>query len=98
MKGEEIAYVSRLMALADVFDALSASRCYKEGWTLAQTYNEISLGSGTQFDPDVVELFKENYKKFVEIFNSIPDVMPVEKEDEQEWVIQSSAKIHADGN
>lgn len=98
MKGEEIAYVSRLMALADVFDALSASRCYKEGWTLAQTYNEISLGSGTQFDPDVVELFKENYKKFVEIFNSIPDVMPVEKEEEQKWVIQSSAKIHADGN
>ena len=91
MKGEEIAYISRLMALADVFDALSASRCYKESWTLAQTYNEIALGSGTQFDPKVVELFKENYEKFVEIFNAIPDVAPEEGE---QWVIQENAKIH----
>lgn len=96
MKGEEIAYVSRLMALADVFDALSASRCYKEGWSLAQTYNEIALGSGTQFDPHIVELFKDNYDKFVEIFNAIPDVNSNESESEQ-WKIQSTAKIHADG-
>lgn len=96
MKGEEIAYVSRLMALADVFDALSASRCYKEGWSLAQTYNEIALGSGTQFDPHIVELFKDNYDKFVEIFNAIPDVNSNESESEQ-WQIQSTAKIHADG-
>ena len=96
MKGEEIAYVSRLMALADVFDALSASRCYKEGWTLAQTYNEIALGSGTQFDPQVVELFKDNYDKFVEIFKSIPDVLP-EEEGTEHWEIQSGVKIHSDG-
>lgn len=96
MKGDEIAYVSRLMALADVFDALSASRCYKEGWSLAQTYNEIALGSGTQFDPDVVELFKNNFDKFVEIFNAIPDVAPTEDESQQ-WEIQSTAKIHTDG-
>ncbi|MDE7367482.1 MAG: HD-GYP domain-containing protein, partial [Lachnospiraceae bacterium] len=97
MKGEEIAYVSRLMALADVFDALSASRCYKEGWSLSQTYNEISLGSGTQFDPQVVELFKEQFDKFVEIFKSIPD-LPQEEVEEQNWEIQATAKIHADGN
>ena len=82
MKGEEIAYISRLMALADVFDALSASRCYKEGWTLTQTYNEIALGSGTQFDPQVVELFKDNFDKFVEIFNSLPDVNRQDLNDE----------------
>lgn len=93
MKGEEIAYISRLMALADVFDALSASRCYKEGWTLSQTYNEISLGSGTQFDPQVVELFKDNYDKFVEIFNALPDTQPEETEGSK-WVIQDSAKMH----
>ncbi len=96
MKKEEIAYVSRLMALADVFDALSASRCYKEGWSLSQTYNEIALGSGTQFDPQVVELFKDNYSKFVEIFNSIPDVQP-EQAPEEHWEIQNSVKIHEDG-
>lgn len=98
MKGEEIAYVSRLMALADVFDALSASRCYKEGWTLAQTYNEISLGSGTQFDPKVVELFKDNFDKFVEVFKSLPDAKPEEAATEEHWEIQSSVKIHSDGD
>ena len=98
MKGEEIAYVSRLMALADVFEALSASRCYKEGWTLAQTYNEISLGSGTQFDPKVVELFKDNFDKFVEVFKSIPDIQPEEAAAEEHWEIQSSVKIHSDGD
>lgn len=97
MKGEEIAYVSRLMALADVFDALSASRCYKEGWSLSQTYNEIALGSGTQFDPDVVEIFKDNYDKFVEIFNTIPDMEPQET-DIEHWEIQDTARIHADGD
>ena len=95
MKGEEIAYISRLMALADVFDALSASRCYKEGWTLTQTYNEIALGSGTQFDPQVVELFKDNFDKFVEIFNSLPDVNRQDLNDE--WKIQENVKIHDDG-
>lgn len=95
MKGEEIAYISRLMALADVFDALSASRCYKEGWTLTQTYNEIALGSGTQFDPQVVELFKDNFDKFVEIFNSLPDVNRQDMNDE--WKIQENVKIHDDG-
>lgn len=73
MKGDEIAYICRLMALADVFDALSASRCYKDGWSLQETYQEIIKGKGTQFDPVVVDLFEKNYDKFVQIFNDIPD-------------------------
>ena len=91
MKGEEIAYISRLMALCDVFDALSATRCYKEGWSMAQTYNEIALGSGTQFDPDVVELFKNNFDKFVDVFNQN---LGTQDMDGDEWVIQDNVKLH----
>lgn len=73
MKGEEIAYISRLMAVCDVFDALTSERYYKGGWSLEDTYNEIVKNSGTQFDPDVVELFKKNFSKFEDILKSLPD-------------------------
>ncbi len=73
MKGEEIAYISRLMAVCDVFDALTSERYYKGGWSLEDTYNEIVKNSGTQFDPDVVELFKEHFVEFEMILKSIPD-------------------------
>ena len=73
MKGEEIAYISRLMAVCDVFDALTSERYYKGGWSLEDTYNEIVKNSGTQFDPDVVELFKEHFVEFEMILKSLPD-------------------------
>ena len=86
-------FVSRLLSVADVFDALSASRVYKQGWTLNQTYNEICMGSGTQFDPKAVELFKDHFDQFCAVFNEIPDE-PVK---DIEWIrTNSEAKIHAD--
>ncbi len=73
MKGNEIAYVSRLMALCDVFDALTSQRYYKEGWSIEDTYKEIVRSKGTHFDPDVVELFEKNYDEFQRVLNAIPD-------------------------
>ncbi|MBR1599040.1 MAG: HD-GYP domain-containing protein [Lachnospiraceae bacterium] len=73
MKGDEIAYISRLMAVCDVFDALTSERYYKGGWSLEDTYNEIVKNSGTQFDPDVVELFKDHFVEFEMILKSLPD-------------------------
>ena len=73
MKGEEIAYISRLMAVCDVFDALTSERYYKGSWSLEDTYNEIVKNSGKQFDPDVVKLFEENFEEFITILKSIPD-------------------------
>ena len=73
MKGEDISYISRLMAVCDVFDALTSQRYYKEGWSLEDTYNEIVRQSGTQFDPDVVKLFIDNFDKFKQILKSMPD-------------------------
>lgn len=73
MKGEEIAYISRLMAVCDVFDALTSERYYKAGWSMEDAYNEIVSLSGKHFDPDVVELFKENYSEFERVLKAMPD-------------------------
>ena len=73
MKGEEIAYISRLMAVCDVFDALASERYYKRGWSVEETYNEIVSLSVKHFDPQVVELFKQNFDAFKEIAERQPD-------------------------
>jgi len=73
MKGEEIAYVSRMIAVCDVFDALTADRSYKKGWLIEDAYDEIVKGSGKQFDPKVVRLFISNFDDFREIHARIPD-------------------------
>jgi HD-GYP domain-containing protein (c-di-GMP phosphodiesterase class II) len=73
MKGEEIAYISRLMAVCDVYDALTSDRYYKKGWTVEETYNEIVSLSGKHFDPAVVRLFIQNADEFKKVHDSIPD-------------------------
>jgi HD-GYP domain-containing protein (c-di-GMP phosphodiesterase class II) len=73
MQGEEIAYISRLMAVCDVFDALSSVRDYKQGWSFEETYDEIVGLSGKAFDPQVIKLFKENFSKFKKVLDSQPD-------------------------
>lgn len=73
MKGNDISYISRLMALCDVFDALTSQRYYKKGWSVEDTYNEIVRLSGKHFDPDVVQLFIDNFDKFKQILNTMPD-------------------------
>ncbi|MFP4551762.1 MAG: GAF and HD-GYP domain-containing protein [Spirochaetales bacterium] len=57
--GEEIPLMGRIVALADVYDALTSIRVYKEAWTEDDTLREIRTLSGTQFDPDVVTAFFE---------------------------------------
>ncbi len=73
MKGEEIAFISRMISVCDVFDALTAERMYKKGWSLDDAYNEIVRCSGTSFDPEIVKLFTDNFDKIKEIHDSMPD-------------------------
>ena len=54
-KGEEIPVFGRLVALADVYDALGSRRAYKERWDEAQVLDELKACSGTHFDPEMVE-------------------------------------------
>lgn len=55
--GQDIPLCARIMAVADVFDALVSKRCYKNAMPLEKAYNIIREESGTHFDPEVVEAF-----------------------------------------
>ncbi|MGN0818193.1 MAG: HD-GYP domain-containing protein [Candidatus Coproplasma sp.] len=71
--GEEISIYARIVAIADVFDALVSRRPYKEPWDVSSAKEEIISQSGKQFDPELVKLFEENFDKFVEVYNTYPD-------------------------
>ena len=57
LKGEEIPEIGRIIAVADVYDALVSKRHYKEPMDLETARQEILKGSGTQFDPRIVQVF-----------------------------------------
>jgi putative two-component system response regulator len=57
LSGSAIPLVGRIVAIADVFDALTHERPYKHAWTVADALAEIRDQSGRQFDPDLVEAF-----------------------------------------
>ncbi len=59
IRGEEIPLSARVMAVADVFDALVSRRSYKEGFPVSQALDIIREESGTHFDPEVVRVFLE---------------------------------------
>jgi len=56
-KGEEIPLFGRIVAIADVYDALSSKRSYKEPWDETRCIESLSRGSGSHFDPELVEIF-----------------------------------------
>jgi HD-GYP domain-containing protein (c-di-GMP phosphodiesterase class II) len=61
-KGSEIPLFGRIVALADVFDALSTKRTYKEAWEERHILSQIEQSAGTQFDPELVEIFFNRYE------------------------------------
>ena len=70
LKKEEIPLSARIMAVADVFDALASKRVYKPAFPLDEALRIIEEGKGTQFDPRCVEVFLE----------AVPDIEAVLKE------------------
>ncbi len=57
LAGERIPRAARMVSLVDVFDALVHDRPYKQAWPVAEALAEIRRGSGTQFDPELLEIF-----------------------------------------
>lgn len=73
LAGEDIPLSARVMAVADVYDALRAKRPYKEPFTHAEAVKVIVDGSGTHFDPALVEAFKAVAARFDEVLAKTPD-------------------------
>ena len=63
LKGEETPIEGRILAVVDVFDALTTERPYKQAWSPAQALAEIEAQSAQQFDPAVVSAFSQLMKK-----------------------------------
>lgn len=59
LKGEEIPFFARIVAIADVFDALSSKRVYKDAWTSEDVLDEVRKCRGSKFDPELVDIFFE---------------------------------------
>ena len=67
LKGEEIPLSARIMAIADVYDALRSERSYKAAYSKEEAKRIIEEQSGTQFDPELVEVFLENLEELEEV-------------------------------
>ena len=57
LRGEDIPFLARLLAVADVFDALTSERPYRARWPLETAVETIEAGSGSHFDPEIVRPF-----------------------------------------
>lgn len=69
LSGKDVLEESRIICIADAFDAMTSQRRYRTSLNLEQSKEELKLGSGTQFDPEIVEIFLsvlEDYKKIEE--------------------------------
>jgi len=72
-KGEDIPLYGRIVALADVYDALCSKRVYKEAWEEDKVLEVIREERGKQFDPDVVDAFFEQLEVIRSIAQRYPD-------------------------
>ncbi len=77
-QGEEIPLFGRIVALADVYDALSSKRVYKKAWDEEQVLAEIEKERGKQFDPLIVDCFFERLDEIRAIAKRYPDEPPKE--------------------
>jgi HD-GYP domain-containing protein (c-di-GMP phosphodiesterase class II) len=72
-KGKDIPIFGRIVAIADVYVALRSARVYKDAWTEEDVLNELRACSGTQFDPELIEIFFEVYDRLQTIAEQFAD-------------------------
>jgi len=74
LQGEKISFLGRIMAIADVYDALISRRPYKHPFTHEEGVSFIARNKGTHFDPDMVEAFLKVHEEFRKIASDLPDL------------------------
>ena len=70
---KSLAQLGRIMAIADVYDALISQRPYKPPSTHGEAVSFVARSKGTHFDPDVVEAFLKVHDEFEKIASDLPD-------------------------
>ena len=76
LKGEDIPLFARIVAIADVYDALCSKRVYKEAWDESDVLEEMKKGRGEQFDPELVDILLE--PSMIDILRNIRERYPDE--------------------
>jgi cyclic di-GMP phosphodiesterase len=96
IKGEQIPILARICAVADVFDALTSTRPYKDPWPVEKAADWIVSQSGKHFDPAIVEAFQQAMPDLLRIRELYRDdiidpkeklVLPPVERGKEEWVI-----------
>lgn len=85
LKGEAIPMSARVVAIADVFDALSMRRPYKEAWPIERVVETLQQGAGAHFDPDLIALF-ENILPRIQVMKAQWDSYEAENKATAEFV------------
>lgn len=73
LRGDSIPIEARIVAVADVYDALGTPRPYKDAWTEEECLKYLKENAGTQFDPDVVTVFVNNYREIISVKEDFDD-------------------------
>ncbi len=76
LKGEEIPLAGRIVAVADVFDALTSKRYYKDAFSVEESMKIIEDSSGKDFEPRLVEAFKNALPQMIKIVKELTDTEP----------------------
>ncbi len=71
LEGEQIDISAQIVSLVDVFEALTHDRIYRPGWSMQEAYEYIISNSGTQFSPEIVEIFRKSIKDIAQANFSI---------------------------
>ncbi|MEJ2344362.1 MAG: response regulator [Gammaproteobacteria bacterium] len=78
LKGDSIPLPARIVAVADVFDALTSVRPYKPAWSIQDALNYLRRERGQHFDPQCVDAFLGQTNKVIDIYNDLRDI-PVQQ-------------------
>lgn len=73
LSGDEIPLFGRIVAIADVFDALTSKRPYKETWPIEQAIEEIERSSGKHFDPALIPAFRQALPEMAKVMKKYAD-------------------------
>ena len=82
LRGDEIPIEARIVAVADVFDALTSERPYKKAWSLEDASLFLEEGRGTHFDPACVDAFLASWSEVIDVRQRFQDADP---SDEREF-------------
>jgi len=73
LSGDDIHVFARIVAVADVFDALTHKRCYKEAWPIEKVLQTMNESSGSHFDPVILKVLLDNIDHALAVNNKYPD-------------------------